>query len=172
MFENILVATDGSSNAERAAAVAGALAAACHAKLSIVHVAPPFLPLADVTDSAISTQFPKDVRDDIQNLLEQTGGWEKTPFSQIPAPESAVRYVCGVATGTAERIARENGAQTIEQVIADGDPANAIVAEARRINADLIVIGSRGLGNLEGLIIGSVSHKVLLLSDCPCVTVK
>ncbi len=37
---------------------------------------------------------------------------------------------------------------------------------------DLIVIGTRGLSDLGGIVFGSVSHKVLQLATCPCLVVK
>nr|WP_312860533.1 universal stress protein [Mesorhizobium sediminum] len=43
---------------------------------------------------------------------------------------------------------------------------------ARDENFDLIVLGSRGLGDVEGFLLGSVSHKVTSLASCPCLTVK
>jgi nucleotide-binding universal stress UspA family protein len=43
---------------------------------------------------------------------------------------------------------------------------------ADRENADLIVVGSRGLGRLRELLIGSVSHKVAMLAKCPCLIVR
>ena len=42
---------------------------------------------------------------------------------------------------------------------------------ARARNADLIVLGRRGLGTLAGLPLGSVSHKVTQMADRPCLTV-
>ena len=43
---------------------------------------------------------------------------------------------------------------------------------AKKEAADMIVLGSRGLGHIAGLVMGSVSHKVSHLSDCTCITVK
>jgi len=57
-------------------------------------------------------------------------------------------------------------------VLTYGDAAEEIVAAAEKVKADLIVIGTRGLSDLEGLVMGSVSHKVIHLAHCPCVTVK
>ena len=53
-----------------------------------------------------------------------------------------------------------------------GDPAAAILEVAKGRKADLIVMGSRGLGDLQGLLLGSVSHKVGHLADRTCITVK
>ncbi len=38
--------------------------------------------------------------------------------------------------------------------------------------ADVIVMGSRGLGHIKGMLMGSVSHKVNHLAECTCITVK
>jgi nucleotide-binding universal stress UspA family protein len=53
-----------------------------------------------------------------------------------------------------------------------GDPAQAIVAEAERLGCDLVVMGTRGLGSLGGLLLGSVASKVLHLSRLPVTLVK
>ncbi|MFH2129409.1 MAG: universal stress protein [bacterium] len=53
------------------------------------------------------------------------------------------------------------------------EPAGKMIPEiARNENADLILIGSRGKTDLEGLIIGSVTHQVLHLATCPVLVVR
>lgn len=53
-----------------------------------------------------------------------------------------------------------------------GDPAQEIIEFSRKNSIDMIVIGSRGAGTVETLLLGSVSHKVCHLANCTCVTVK
>jgi nucleotide-binding universal stress UspA family protein len=53
-----------------------------------------------------------------------------------------------------------------------GDPASAIVSVATAEKPDMLVMGSRGLGDIQGLLMGSVSHKVSHLAPCTVVTVK
>ena len=53
-----------------------------------------------------------------------------------------------------------------------GRVAAEIVDEAVDFEADVVVMGSRGLTDLEGLVLGSVTHKVLHLSDLPVLVVR
>lgn len=53
-----------------------------------------------------------------------------------------------------------------------GDPASQILEAAKAKEADLIVIGSRGLGQLGGLILGSVSERVLHAAHTPVLIVR
>ena len=60
----------------------------------------------------------------------------------------------------------------VEVVASEGDPAAALLRTAKKYNADLIVMGSRGLGTLGELLLGSVSQKVLHLAEMPCMVVR
>jgi len=53
-----------------------------------------------------------------------------------------------------------------------GDPAECIIAFAKKSKCTEIVMGSRGLGRLSGLLLGSVVAKVVQLADVPVVVVK
>ncbi|RVH85207.1 universal stress protein, partial [Sinorhizobium medicae] len=53
-----------------------------------------------------------------------------------------------------------------------GDYAETILAVADEVDADLIVVGSRGLGGLRGLLVGSVSQKVVQHADCSVLVVR
>jgi nucleotide-binding universal stress UspA family protein len=50
--------------------------------------------------------------------------------------------------------------------------AGAILAVAGDFHPGVIVMGSRGLSVLEGLLLGSVSHKVIQLADSPVLVVR
>lgn len=52
-----------------------------------------------------------------------------------------------------------------------GYAAREIVNDAIQVNADVIVMGSRGRGELAGLLLGSTAHKVIHLSDRPVLVV-
>lgn len=60
----------------------------------------------------------------------------------------------------------------VEEDLLEGPPAEAIlsVAEARR--ADLIVMGTRGMGSLKGMVFGSVSTQVAHYAHCPVMVVR
>ncbi len=50
-------------------------------------------------------------------------------------------------------------------------PAHEVVDVAREVGADLIVVGSRGLSAIGGLLLGSVAHRLLHLAPCPVLVV-
>ena len=53
-----------------------------------------------------------------------------------------------------------------------GDPADEILRDAKETKSDCIVIGKKGLGRIEKILLGSVSEKVLKLSEIPVIIVK
>ena len=54
----------------------------------------------------------------------------------------------------------------------EGPPRQAVAEVARREHCDLIVIGSRGMSDLEGLFLGSVTHRVLRVAPCPVMVIR
>lgn len=59
-----------------------------------------------------------------------------------------------------------------EERVLEGDAARGIVEAARVEKCDLVVVGTRGLSDFEGLLLGSVAHKVLVSSPCPVLAVR
>jgi nucleotide-binding universal stress UspA family protein len=149
MLETILVAVDGSSHARAALDLACEVAAATGAKLTLLNVMP----------HAGSARVPPELQE-----------FARMEHVRITEAE--------VMTGVSEEIlanarerAHEKGVDGVETVSELGDPASRIVDYATSHRVDMIVMGRRGLGDLAGLLLGSVSHKVGHLARCPCLTV-
>lgn len=53
-----------------------------------------------------------------------------------------------------------------------GEPAEQILETAKRTDVDLIVMATRGLSDIQGLVMGSVAHKVSHAAPCTVVTVR
>jgi len=68
--------------------------------------------------------------------------------------------------------ARKAGLKNVEIETEEGPIARSIVSRAKSFKADLIVIGSRGMGDVEGMLRGGVSHRVETLAKCPVLVVK
>jgi nucleotide-binding universal stress UspA family protein len=60
----------------------------------------------------------------------------------------------------------------VEDDLLEGPAAEAILLAAATRNADLIVIGSRGMGSFKGMVFGSVSTKVSQYAPCPVMVVR
>ncbi|HTJ58520.1 MAG TPA: universal stress protein [Devosiaceae bacterium] len=148
-FKTILVALDGSKHAGATAEAAAELARHCEAKLLILHVVAPI--------------FDGKVRDELGNLARMEHR-EQTEYEMLQGFGRDIVHA-------AELKARQSGVRQIEALVEVGDPASLIVDMARARGADLIVLGRRGLGPLAGLLLGSVSHKVIQVADRPCLTV-
>lgn len=61
---------------------------------------------------------------------------------------------------------------TLQEDLLEGPEAEAILAAATSQNADLIIMGTRGLGTIEGMLFGSVSRKVSQHADCPVMLIR
>ncbi len=70
-----------------------------------------------------------------------------------------------------EEAAEKQGIK-IESVVMEGDPASNIVNYANKEGFDMIVIGSRGLGKIKEMMLGSVSRKVIHHAHCSVLVVK
>lgn len=140
MFDNILLAVDGSEHALHAARVAADLANAMNAKTLRIVVAydpvPPYLGEPNM-QRAINARL-----DEAQGVLQK-------------------------AVETVGKVASEVHSELIE-----GDPAESIIEVARTRKSDVVVMGSRGLGRLAGILLGSTSQKVVSLAPCPVLIVR
>ena len=147
MIKRILVATDASRAANRAVDLAADVAAKYGSSLDILHV-------------VRRMQLPPELLRMAQ--VEQIAGREADTLG----------FVAQKILSDAEARAKKKGAKDVCTAMADGDPATAIIKHAKRHHADLIVMGTRGLGKVKEVFLGSVSRKVCNLSPVSCLTVR
>ena len=97
--------------------------------------------------------------------------WAPTPELGFgtPADEAVTRHH-RYADELAERL--RGAGWTATASVSVGDPARQIVQKAKELGCDLVVTGSRGLGDLKRLMIGSVAHDVLLHSHCSVLVLR
>jgi nucleotide-binding universal stress UspA family protein len=140
MFNNILLAVDGSEHSLQTARVAGDLARSINSStLRIVVVFDPVPAyLGEPNFDQIASRRVLEA-DAILNSAQETVG-------QIPAE--------------------------IHTEVLEGSPAEAILDVAKTRQNDLIIMGSRGLGTLTGLLLGSQSYKVVNHAPCPVLIVR
>ncbi|MDX1609420.1 MAG: universal stress protein [Halofilum sp. (in: g-proteobacteria)] len=160
MVRNILVPIDGSIHAQRALELAADLAARHEARLHVMHV----LLRGDVPEELRALSERKDER---EPAIAIGAG-----FVDASLPAEVLKDIATQLLERAEATAREHGAGAVETSWHEGDPARAILEQAREQGADMIVMGSRGLSDLEGLVVGSVSHKIAHLFEGSVVSVR
>jgi nucleotide-binding universal stress UspA family protein len=84
--------------------------------------------------------------------------------------EAITAYVNDALRGAVERL-RSPG-RTVEGVVLRGRVASSIIEDARDFGADLVVVGSRGHGTIESLLLGSVSSEVVDHAPCPVLVAR
>jgi nucleotide-binding universal stress UspA family protein len=140
----ILLATDGSEQAELAALRAVDLADATDSELHLVHVGvvPTFLKSYPGTLGYYGKLY-EEIEEVSRELLRKQS--------------LRVKAAGGTVAGTHLRM---------------GEVALEIVALAEELQADLIVMGSRGLGGVRRALMGSVSDSVVRHAHCPVLVVR
>jgi nucleotide-binding universal stress UspA family protein len=139
-----LLATDGSEEATLAARAAGDLSGRAGAKLHVVHAWRDLLP----------PTLPAVAMDEYSRAYER---YEREAGELLEKQARRLRSAGGTVAGTHLRKER---------------PAEAIAGLAEELEADLVVVGSRGLGPVKRLTVGSVSEGVIVLAPCPTLVVR
>jgi nucleotide-binding universal stress UspA family protein len=148
MIKQVLVPTDGSDLADKAAAQAVEIARALKARLTAFHAYPEYHAVL---------------------LYEYVG-----PLNALSRKD----YVAA-AKATAEgylakvvRAARAAGVEADSEAVASDYPHEAIIRAAKKKKCDLIIMASHGRSGVAGLLLGSVTQKVLTHSKLPVLVVR
>lgn len=149
-MERILAGYDGSEDGERAVSFAAELALKFDAELILAHV------------------------------MAQPGGF--TAAESIPvyrrveevyrAEHDVMKDAADRILDQAEAIADRHGYANPTRVLLVGSPAPQLAKAADAHQAEVIVVGSRGLGEFAGLLLGSVSSRLAHIAKCTVITVK
>ena len=149
----IVLATDGSTEAEVATRTAVDLSQKTHSELHVVHafgiapIGPPVYPEAT----------------DLQSIEFEAEAEEVQRSSERRARE--------VLQAEVEKV-RSWGGMVAGEHLVEGRVAAEIVGLAEEIGAGLIVMGSRGLGGIRRALMGSVSDMVVRHAHCPVLVVR
>jgi len=144
MIQNILLITDGSAPAERAADFAASLATRYQARVIVLHA---FHPLPSHLGSFLG----------------------ETSYSQaLQKTLDDARSLVGDVT---KRL-HELGVTDVDTEILEGPAVSAILSVVETRKPDLLVMGARGLGTWQGVILGSVSMAITQRAECPVLVVK
>lgn len=176
MIKTILVPTDGSSHANMAIALAAELAEKFGARLVIMHVLLRHASESEIEALSTENKMPASLAKKFDDLREAYLKIVATYYEAGPVPvlvpDDILNEVGELLLGNARQLAEAKGVKDVTTLLADGAAADKIVAVAEKENADMIVMGSRGLGKVAGLVMGSVSNKVNHLFKRTCVLVK
>ena len=148
-MKRIVAAVDGSPASLRAVALAADMARQYGAELILATV-------AQKLSAAMSVELATYVREE-----------------HIDAPLSELGSAHAETVLAGARLeSQAKGATRISTRSSVGDPAEEIIALAKDQEADLIAIGSRGHGQLAGLLLGSVAQKVVAHASSPVLVVR
>jgi len=147
MIKKILIAVDGSKHSLSSVTFGAEIAKAMDAQVLLFHVVKPY------------------------KLPEALRSFAKAEHMQTFDPEllrKGAQYLLAGALGEA----RKTGLKDVKIETEEGPIARSIVERAKSFKADMIVIGSRGMGDLEGILRGGVSSRVETMAKCPVLIIK
>lgn len=144
MFHNILVGVDGSAHSRRAVQEAADIARSENAELTLISAYNSLLPWPAMMPVGLS-------QDTVDEFVETARD---------------------VARGAVEEAAKlvPDGVP-VQKLTIDCPPADAILDQTREGRYDLVVVGSRGRGDVASILLGSVSHRVVHESRVPVLVV-
>jgi nucleotide-binding universal stress UspA family protein len=145
MFKSIVVGTDGSDTATQAVREAVDLAKAVGAKIELVSA---YEPVSNLRLQDERRDAPEDVQ------------WSINAKEDVEATLSDAAEIAEAAGVTVEKLARR------------GDPADAILDVAEESEADLIIVGNKGMTGAKRFLLGSVPNKISHHAPCSVLIIR
>ncbi len=172
MIKKILVPVDGSKHSVRAVELASDIASKYDAEVILLHV---------LLRGHMSSGLKKALEIEVGKREKKSENLINFPM-EIMAEISSKKdkqlsieeldYIGKYVLSNVALICQDNGVTKITKRVEEGSPAKTILRIAGDVQADMIIMGNRGLSELQGMLVGSVSHKVSHLAKCTCVTVR
>ena len=174
MFKKILVPTDGSGHAVKAERLGADLASKYGADLIFLSVIEGGALTPAAKQLAASKGIDVGALTDAPNIsVVSPEGAPVVPQAEYTLASSRIQAeLAERLIGEAKAHAKAAGVEKVIGLTSNGGVAEAILETAADKGIDLIVMGSRGLGSLKALLVGSVSQKVSHLAACSCISVK
>lgn len=147
MIKKMLVAVDGSQHSMKCVEYAAVIAKATNAHVLLYHVIKPY---------------------NLPDALKQFAEAEHMATMDADLLKLGAKHLMSSAMDKAKSF----GLSQIDVEADEGPIARTIVKRAMSFDADMIVVGSRGMGDIEATLRGGVSHRVEILAKCPVLVVK
>jgi len=147
MHKKILVGLDGSKHGLEATQEAISLAKKFAAELHLLTVTRPY---------KVSPKLRQFL--EAENLLGE--------------PKYVLTDMTNKIISDAKELATKAGLKKVKTMVREGKPARTLLDYAKSNGIDLIVVGARGIGELDKALLGSVSQKVSMLSKCSVMIVR
>ncbi len=167
-LKQIVVPFDGSDHATRALELASDLAGKFGARLTIVHV----LEHGWSREQWLRVVGEDSLDPETRRALDEAGTILPAVIATHMIPMAVLKELGEVLLRAAKKAALARGASEVDTQLLDGDPFYEILERVKDADADLIVMGMRGLGEITGMLVGSLSYKINHLAPCTCITVR
>lgn len=168
-FNNILIAYDGSKSSLKAVQMGINMKKKLHSHLTILYV---------LEETSVNVPIPATRPDTLpaggMGNVDGLNIYTNNVKDKVPSQQRVATAENDATTQSLNEIHALLSQERVEaQVeVMQGDPAKTICNFADTQQNDLIIIGSRGLGGLKKLILGSVSDKVTNTANCPVLIAK
>ncbi len=180
MAKTILVATDGSDHARKAVALAGDLAKLHGGRLVLLHVLLRDKEPGELRRLAVVESLDPALRNALEDADPAIADASVPAWAPAMDPESVPSGVSDEILGAigkgileeAKPIARAKGVADIQCCLDGGRAVDSILGVAERESADIIVMGHRGLRNIDAITFGSVSNEISRRAPCDVVMIK